>query len=146
MFKEKLLQYLIHTDPELCAEVFCKDFIGIVPTRMVDSRALEFLRKNSVQLEPWILSMNHSLQREQTLYGKKLRNPGFYEGAMFILRLFYTKVNRYVPQKITPTGETNKPSIDPLAEVEAFEKGFKEKDNGQKDSVPQSQGSEVQNV
>lgn len=145
MIKEKILRYLIKHDPELCAEIFAQDFVGIVSSRTVDNNALRFLTKYSSQLEPWILSMNHTLQREQTLYGHKLRGPGFYEGAMFILKIFYTKVGGYVPKSTITKPEVKTTINDPISEVEAFEQGFKEKDNGQ-EKFSEGESGEVQNV
>jgi len=139
--KIKILKWLFKSDPELCAEVFCEDFVGIVPRRSVDLNSLRFLAKNAAQMEPWILHMNHQLQREQTLWGKKLRNPGFYEGAMFILRLLYTKVVRYVPKKTTePT--IVKTISDPIEGVEAFENGLKDIIHG-KESDAESETSQI---
>lgn len=126
MFKRKLLKWLFRSDPELCADVFCEDFVGLVAKRSMDNNALRFLQKNSGQMEPWLLWMNHQLQKEQAMYGQKLRGPGFYEGAMFILKLLYVKTCRYVPKKSYDLPGT-KNINDPAKEVLAFTQGIREK-------------------
>lgn len=76
------------------------------------------------------------------MYGKKLQNPGFYEGAMFVIKLLYNKVIHYAPKR----NEEPAPiltKVDPLEGVTAFAQGMKKGKNYGQESSAETETVEV---
>ncbi|CAM6004579.1 unnamed protein product [Sphagnum balticum] len=111
---------------DLCAEVFTHDLIGVTPQSVLDNNALAFIRKNSGMMRKWVLYISNDLQQRKLIYGDK---GSFYNGALFITKLFYVAAMRgpanEAVQKVD-TDTVNK--VNPFEALSKFVEGMKKED------------------